>query len=71
MYDLNALKEQGVIGQCPYCDYQMVKANVIGTEEYNVVRLRHRFGGVAAVFECPKCFEKSFCHEDNLISLEK
>ena len=44
----------------------MEDENIIGETIYDVVRIGHNIGGQAVVFECPKCFEKSFLHKDSL-----
>jgi len=40
--------------------------NIISEQTYNVVRIGHNIGGLAVVFECPNCFEKSFIHKESL-----
>ena len=64
--DLQPLKEQDVIYQCPYCFEKLDDKDIIGETEYDVVRIGHNIGGTATVFECPKCFEKSFLHQQSL-----
>jgi hypothetical protein len=64
--DLTYLKEQTGVMQCPYCYEDMTVNNIIGETEYDVVRIGHDIGGRATVFECPKCFEKSFIHKESL-----
>ena len=64
--ELTALREQDCIMQCPYCYAALTEKNVVGETIYDVVRIGHNIGGLAVVFECPKCFEKSFIHKDSL-----
>lgn len=59
--DCEDLKEIGVWEQCPYCYTDMTKDNIVGEGEYPM-RMGHNVGGKALVYECPNCFEKSFCH---------
>ena len=64
--DLQPLREQTYPLQCPYC-YEMLKEkDIISETIYDVVRIGHNIGGTAVVFECSKCFEKSFIHKENL-----
>jgi uncharacterized Zn-finger protein len=64
--DLTDLKAQEAVMQCPYCYEDMTVNNIIGETEYDVARIWHDIGGMATVFECPKCFEKSFIHKESL-----
>jgi len=66
MIDLQPLREQDIIMQCPYCFENLNEQNIIGETEYDVVRIGHSIGGMAMVFECPHCFEKSFIHKESL-----
>lgn len=66
MLDLNAYREQTMPRQCPYCYEDMSEEDVVGETEYDVVRIGHTSGGIAVVFECPCCFEKSFVHKESL-----
>jgi len=66
MIDLIDLKEQIAPYQCPHCFIDMQDENIVGESEYDVVRIGHNIGGIAVIFECPKCFEKSFIHKDSL-----
>lgn len=65
-FDLNTMREQDVVMQCPYCFEDLGTFDIIGETEYDVVRIGHDIGGVATVFECSKCFEKSFIHKESL-----
>jgi hypothetical protein len=65
-FDLNTMKEQDNIMQCPYCYEDLTIDNSVGETGYDVVRIGHNIGGMATVFECPKCFEKSFIHKESL-----
>lgn len=65
-FDLNIMREQVGVLQCPNCFKDLVMGNKIGETIYDVVRVGHNIGGVAAVFECPYCFEKSFIHKESL-----
>ena len=64
--ELSTLREQDIIYQCPYCFEQLKDINIIGETEYDVVRIGHNCGGIATVFECSSCFQKSFVHKDSL-----
>jgi predicted RNA-binding Zn-ribbon protein involved in translation (DUF1610 family) len=64
--ELEALREQDIPYQCPYCYETMTNKDTIGETEYTVNRIGHNIGGIAVIFECPKCFEKSFVHGENL-----
>jgi predicted RNA-binding Zn-ribbon protein involved in translation (DUF1610 family) len=64
--DLNTIKEQVMPYQCPCCYEDMIDENIIGEQEYDVVRIGHSMGGTATVFECPECFKKSFVHKESL-----
>ena len=64
--DLNTIREQTMPRQCPYCFEDLKINDVIGEQEFDVVRIGHNIGGQATVFECPYCFEKSFVHTDSL-----
>lgn len=66
MIELSALREQDCVKQCPYCYGDLEEKDIIGETTYDVVRIGHNIGGIASVFECPKCFEKSFIHKDSL-----
>lgn len=66
MFDLNSYREQDMPYQCPYCFEDMKDEHIIGETEYDVVRIGHMIGGLAVVFECPCCFEKSFLHKESL-----
>jgi len=52
--------------ECPYCYSDLKTKDKIGKKAYDVVRIGHDIGGIAIVFECPKCFEKSFIHQGSL-----
>ena len=69
-FDLYSLREQDCIMQCPHCYIELIIDNIIGETEYDVVRIGHNIGhnigGMATVFECPHCFEKSFIHKESL-----
>ena len=64
--DLEPYKEQCIPYQCPHCYSGITPDNIVGTGEYPAFPLRigHNIGGKAVLMECPKCFEKSFCHAD-------
>jgi hypothetical protein len=64
--DLIDLREQDEVLQCPYCYENLTSNNIIGETEYDVVRIGHNIGGLATVFECPNCFERSFIHKDSM-----
>ncbi len=66
MVDLETIREQVMPRQCPYCYEVMCKQDILGEQEYDVVRIGHCMGGQATVFECPCCFEKSFVHTESL-----
>jgi hypothetical protein len=66
MIDLQPLKEQTGVMECPHCYEDLHVKDIIGETEYDVVRIGHNIGGTAVVFECSKCFEKSFIHKDSL-----
>lgn len=66
MIDLTPLKEQQMPYQCPYCYEELQDVDIIGETEYDVVRIGHNIGGLAVVFECQHCFEKSFLHKESL-----
>ena len=66
VFDLNTMREQDVPYQCPYCFEELKDTDLVGETTYDVVRIGHNIGGVASVFECPKCFEKSFIHQESL-----
>lgn len=65
-FDLNTMREQDMPYQCPYCYEDMKDENIVGETMYDVLRIGHNIGGVASVFECSKCFEKSFIHKESL-----
>lgn len=65
-FDLNIMKEQDGVMECPYCHKELSEKDIIGETEYDVVRIGHDIGGIATVFECPHCFEKSFIHKKSL-----
>lgn len=64
--DLTPLREQTMPYQCPCCFEELQVKDIIGETEYDVVRIGHNIGGMAIVFNCPHCFEKSFLHKDSL-----
>lgn len=64
--DLASLREQDMPYQCPYCFTNMNNSNIVGETEYNVFRLGHNIGGIALIFNCAKCFNKSFIHKNSL-----
>ena len=64
--NLEDLREQTMPYECPYCFEEMCDEDIIDETEYNVNRIGHNIGGTASVFECPKCFEKSFIHKESL-----
>ena len=64
--DLEPLKEQALPFQCPSCYESLEDKDIIGETEYDVVRIGHNIGGIAVVFDCPHCFEKSFLHKESL-----
>jgi len=66
LFDLNTYREQDMPSQCPYCFEDMHEDQIIGETEYDVVRIGHNIGGMAVVFECPHCFQKSFVHKESL-----
>ncbi len=66
MIDLTPLKEQTAVMQCPHCYEDLNDKDIIGETEYDVVRIGHNIGGLAVVFGCPHCFEKSFVHKESL-----
>ena len=61
--DLNTVREQTMPRQCPYCYIDLAPTNILGTQEFDVVRIGHTTGGEATVFECPHCYKKSFVHK--------
>lgn len=63
MFELDSMRQQDYPFQCPYCYIDLHKKDIIGETEYDVVRIGHTIGGMANVFECPECFEKSFLHK--------
>jgi hypothetical protein len=63
MFDLKSYRVQDIPFQCPYCYLDMMPDNIIGNTEYDISIIGHSLGGTANIFECPVCFEKSFCHE--------
>ena len=65
-FDLTALKEQTAPMQCPHCFEELNGKDIIGETEYDVVRIGHNIGGIAIVFDCSHCFEKSFIHKESL-----
>jgi len=65
-YDLEALREIQCYNQCPYCYEDITDNNIIGEQEYDICRIGHNIGGLANIFECPYCFEKSFGHKEVL-----
>jgi len=65
-FELSDLREQDMPLQCPYCYHDMETENIHCETIYDVVRIGHNIGGMATVFECPKCFEKSFIHKESL-----
>lgn len=65
-FDLNTMREQDAVMQCPCCFEDLTEKDIIGETIYDVVRIGHNIGGDATVFECPKCFEKSFIHKESL-----
>lgn len=66
LVELDSIREQIMPFECPYCYHDMDMIDVIGEQEYDVVRIGHNIGGIASIFECPKCFEKSFIHKESL-----
>ena len=66
MYDLRTMREQTMPYECPYCYEEMKDNDLVGEATYDVVIIGHNIGGVASIFECPKCFEKSFIHKESL-----
>lgn len=66
MVDLNTIKEQDVVKQCPYCFEDLQEKDIIDECEYDVVRIGHNIGGEATIFECSHYFEKSFIHKESL-----
>lgn len=66
MVELESIREQTFPYQCPYCYTDLDNKNIVGEQTYDVVRIGHNFGGLASVFECSKCFEKSFIHKESL-----
>jgi hypothetical protein len=66
IFDCEPLKEIGVWEQCPYCYEEMKAVNIVGEGEYPI-RLGHNPGGRTLVYECPSCFEKSFCHYSEVL----
>ena len=60
-FDCEDLKEIGIWEQCPYCFKELTNENkiAVGTSPLRIV---HYVGGKSLVYECPYCFEKSFCH---------
>ena len=49
--DLNTIREQTMPRQCPYCFEDLKISDVIGEQEFDVVRIGHNIGGQATVFE--------------------
>ena len=66
IFDCEPLREIGVWEQCPHCYEEMKSENIIGEGEYPI-RLGHNHGGRSLVYECPSCFEKSFCHYSEVL----
>jgi predicted RNA-binding Zn-ribbon protein involved in translation (DUF1610 family) len=64
--ELYDYREQTMPYECPYCYEELEDKDIIGETVYDVVRIGHNIGGTASVFECPKCFEKSFIHKESL-----
>ena len=60
--DCEPLKEILVWEHCAYCYAKLLKEDIIGYGEYPQGRIGHNPHGKTIVYECPKCFEKSFCH---------
>jgi len=66
MFDLDTMREQDAIMQCPYCFKELKTKDIVGECTYDIVRIGHNIGGIATVFECSECFEKSFIHKESL-----
>ena len=66
MIELQDIREQVMPYQCPTCYKDMEDSDIIGETIYDVVRIGHGIGGIATVFECKFCFNKSFVHKESL-----
>ena len=70
-YILDAYKPQTFPYQCPHCYEDLKKRNIIGYGDYPTGILSHTPGfDNAVLLEFPKCFEKSFLHDDRMTNAE-